>query len=142
MLPEVPKSDNFDISLYEFLKKYALSIDQHKVLINYCKEIGIHYLCTPFCYKAAEELINIGLETIKIGSGEMTDIPSLKKMVKNFKMSKFLSKYWSDSKSKCLNPMQEKTTLNVLTREIPGYKEFWQFSGSFRALRIPKDSKN
>lgn len=83
MLPDVPMSSNFDIPLYEFLKLHALSLEQHILLKKYCDEIGITYLCTPFSYKAAEELMEAGLlYAIKIGSGEMTDIPSLRKMTK------------------------------------------------------------
>ena len=37
-------------------------------------------MCTPFSYKAAVELKSIGLDIFKIGSGEMTDIPSLLKI--------------------------------------------------------------
>jgi N-acetylneuraminate synthase len=37
-------------------------------------------MCTPFSYKAAVELKEIGLDIFKIGSGEMTDIPSLLKI--------------------------------------------------------------
>ena len=80
MLPDVPMSSNFDIPLYEFLKKFALSLDQHKKIMNYCKDIGITYMCTPFRLKAAYELNSIGVTSFKIGSGEMTDIPSLKKI--------------------------------------------------------------
>jgi len=77
MLPDVPMSDNFDIPLYEFLKKYALNLEQHKILKIYCEEIGIKYLCTPFSWRAAQELESIGVTAFKIGSGEMTDIPTL-----------------------------------------------------------------
>ena len=80
MLKDVPMSSNFDIPLYEFLKLHALTLDQHIELMRYCKEIGILYLCTPFSYKAACELNEIGVSAFKIGSGEMTDIPSLKKI--------------------------------------------------------------
>ncbi len=80
MLPDIPMSDNFDIPLYEFLKKYALKLDEHAKLMKYCRDIGIQYLCTPFSYQAAVEMNSIGLEAIKIGSGEMTDIPSLVRM--------------------------------------------------------------
>lgn len=82
MLPEVPKTDNFDISLYEFLKRHALTLDQHRELKEYCESVGITYMCTPFSYKAAEELCTIGLDAFKIGSGEMTDTPSLLKMAR------------------------------------------------------------
>lgn len=80
MLPEVPMSSNFDVPLFEFLKQHALTLDQHRELLEYCKEIGIQYLCTPFSLKAAYELDEIGVEAFKIGSGEMTDIPSLLKI--------------------------------------------------------------
>lgn len=81
MLPDVPKSKNFDLSLYEFLKKYALNIQQHKKLILYSKKKKIKYLCTPFSYKAALELHEIGVDMFKIGSGEFTDKPFIKKIL-------------------------------------------------------------
>ena len=81
MLPDVPMSSNFDIPLYEFLKLHALKLEQHIELKEYCDKIGITYLCTPFSYKAAWELNDAGIAyAFKIGSGEMTDIPSLLKI--------------------------------------------------------------
>ena len=81
MLPDVPMSSNFDIPLYEFLKLHALKLVDHIELKKYCDQIGITYLCTPFSYKAACELEEAGLVyAFKIGSGEMTDIPSLKRI--------------------------------------------------------------
>lgn len=82
MLKDVPMSSNFDIPLYDFLKLHALTLDQHEELLKYCKEIGILYLCTPFSLKAAYELDEIGVSAFKIGSGEMTDTPTLKKIAK------------------------------------------------------------
>jgi len=82
MLKDVPMSDNFDEPLYEFLKKHALSFDQHKELMKYCRDIGITYMCTPFSYKAAEQLHKAGLGVFKIGSGEFMDFPYLKKIAK------------------------------------------------------------
>jgi N,N'-diacetyllegionaminate synthase len=80
MLPDAPMSDNFDEPLYEFLKKYALTLDQHRELKAYCGEVGILYMCTPFSYAAARELETLGVGSYKIGSGEMTDVPSLEKI--------------------------------------------------------------
>ena len=80
MLKDVPMSDNFETPLYDFLVKNALTLDQHAELMAYCKEIGLKYMCTPFSYKAAVELKSIGLDIFKIGSGEMTDVPSLLKI--------------------------------------------------------------
>jgi N-acetylneuraminate synthase len=82
MLPDTPMSDNFDEPLYEFLKKNALSLAQHRHIKDYCEEIGITYLCTPFSLAAAKELDLLGVPAFKIGSGEMTDIPSLIQIAK------------------------------------------------------------
>jgi len=79
MLPDVPMSDNFKEPLYEFLKKYALSLDQHYQLKQYCDDVGILYLCTPFSWKAAQEIDPL-VPAYKIGSGEMTDIPTLERI--------------------------------------------------------------
>lgn len=76
----VPMSANFNMPLYDFLKLYALKLEDHAELMRYCNEIGILYLCTPFSWQAAKELHEIGLQAFKIGSGELTDIPSLKRI--------------------------------------------------------------
>ena len=80
MLPETPMSDNFTEPLYEFLIKHALTISDHSRLKRHCDEKDIKYLCTPFSYKAAVQLNEIGVDAFKIGSGEMTDLPSLEKI--------------------------------------------------------------
>lgn len=83
MMPDTPMSDNMQEPLYDFLVKNALKIEDHVEVAKYCAEIGIQYLCTPFSYAAAEELRERDLlQAIKIGSGEMTDIPSLLRMAK------------------------------------------------------------
>ena len=76
MLPDAPMSDNFDEPLYDFLMKHALTLEEHRDLKRYCDGIGILYMCTPFSWKAAQQ-INDLVPAFKIGSGEMTDIPSL-----------------------------------------------------------------
>ena len=81
MLPDIPMSDNFEEPLFEFLKKFALTLDQHIDLKNYCDKENIIYMCTPFSLKAAREINNL-VPLFKIGSGEMTDIPSLKAIAK------------------------------------------------------------
>lgn len=80
MLKDVPMSDNFEEPLYDFIKKNALTIGQHAELKTYCQQTGIIYLCTPFSFAAAKELISIGVGAFKIGSGEFTDLPSLERI--------------------------------------------------------------
>lgn len=83
MLRDIPSSTNMQEPLYDFLERNALSLDQHVDLKKFSDSVGIQYICTPFSYKAADELYQADLlDVIKIGSGEMTDIPSLVKMAK------------------------------------------------------------
>ncbi|MDD5054952.1 MAG: N-acetylneuraminate synthase family protein [Candidatus Peribacteraceae bacterium] len=80
MLQHLPMSENFqkDLPLYDFLKRYSLTLDQHRELKKYAEEVvGITYMCTPFSYTAAAELHSLDISSFKIGSGEMTDVPSL-----------------------------------------------------------------
>ena len=81
MLKDIPISSNMNEPLYDFLLKNALSIEQHVEVNKYCRKINIEYMCTPFSYKAAKELVEYtNIRRFKIGTGEMTDIPSLKKI--------------------------------------------------------------
>ena len=83
MLKIVPKSSNFSISLYQFLKKNALKIEDHIKLKMICDKYKIQYLCTPFSLKAAYELnSNLNIDAFKIGSGEMNDYPFLTEVIK------------------------------------------------------------
>jgi sporadic carbohydrate cluster protein (TIGR04323 family) len=52
MLKKVPRSKNFSISLYNFLKKYSFKIEDHKILMNYCKKKKFHYLLSATEYKS------------------------------------------------------------------------------------------
>jgi len=80
MLPDVPMSSNFNMPLYEFLKKHSLKLEQHRELRDFCDKVGITYLCTPFCWTAAQEIAELGVPAFKTGSGEMTDIPTLSRI--------------------------------------------------------------
>ena len=72
-------------SMDEVLKRYNLSVNEHRELIGYCKTQGIQYLCTPFCAAAADILDDLGVPAFKIGSGEMTNIPMLRHIAKKKK---------------------------------------------------------
>lgn len=78
MLRDIPISSNMREPLWDFLKRNALSIEQHVELRAYCDEIGITYCCTPFSLAAARELeAQVDPPFYKIGSGEMLDFPTL-----------------------------------------------------------------
>ena len=123
MLPNVPMSDNFKEPLYEFLKKYSLRISDHQKIMERCKKIGIQYLCTPFSYKAAVELKKIKVDGYKIGSGEMTDIPTIEKIAK-FNKPILISTGMSNLKEiyetyKAVTKINKKLILMNCTSEYP-----------------------
>lgn len=67
---------------YEMIKKLELSEELHNKLFEYCRKIGIEFMSTPFDMKSAGFLINIGMEKIKIPSGEITNLPFIAELVK------------------------------------------------------------
>ena len=66
-------SSNFQEPLHTFLDRCSLSLEDHNQLIKYCINKNIDYLCTPFSFKAFEELYSLGQRLFKIGSGEFRD---------------------------------------------------------------------
>lgn len=118
----VPMSANFNMPLYEFLQRYALTLDQHKELKRYCDELGIIYLCTPFSKKAAIE-INMLVPAFKIGSGELTDLPTLKVIARIGKpmiLSSGMSVFEEiDETINTLRPINDQLMLMNCTSEYP-----------------------
>lgn len=88
-LPEVemvPGSIRFWAgSMDEVLAQVNLPPEAHVDLIQYCGEVGIQYLCTPFCAEAADVLGGLGVEAFKTGSGELTNIPMLRHIARKGK---------------------------------------------------------
>ena len=56
MVKGLKMSNNFDEDLYDFLGRCSLDISQQITLKKCCDDLGIEYLCTPFCKEAAAEL--------------------------------------------------------------------------------------
>jgi N,N'-diacetyllegionaminate synthase len=123
MLPEVPMSSNFDMPLYEFLKRYALTLDQHRQLMEHCRELNIIYMCTPFSRKAAEEMHSLGLSVFKIGSGELTDLPTLKCIAsfgKPMILSTGMAEWWEiDETVNTIQPLNHQLALMNCVSEYP-----------------------
>ena len=67
---------------YQILKKLFLSFKDQKTLFNYCKKKKIKFLSTAFDLKSLEFLLNLGIDYIKIPSGEITNYSLLKKISK------------------------------------------------------------
>jgi N,N'-diacetyllegionaminate synthase len=65
-------------SQFDMLKKLELDLNEHKELIDYCKEKKILFLSTPFDHDSINLLNNLGLKIFKIPSGEITNLPYLR----------------------------------------------------------------
>jgi len=65
---------------YEMIKKLALSFVEFEKLNEYCKENNIIFLSTPFDLESIDLLHNLGQEIFKIPSGEITNLPYLRKI--------------------------------------------------------------
>jgi N,N'-diacetyllegionaminate synthase len=65
---------------YEMLKKLELGEPDHRELIDYCKKKEIIFLSSPFDLASIDFLDSFGLELIKIPSGEITNLPYLRKI--------------------------------------------------------------
>jgi N,N'-diacetyllegionaminate synthase len=65
-------------SQFDMLKKLELNIETHKELISYCSNKKIIFLSSPFDHESIDFLNDLGLEILKIPSGEITNLPYLK----------------------------------------------------------------
>ena len=71
-------------SQYEMLKKLELSETVHQELIDYCTKKGVQFLSTGFDFESLEFLAGLGITIAKIPSGEITNLPYLRKVATLF----------------------------------------------------------
>ncbi len=67
-------------SQYQMLKKLELSPEEHEVLIDYCRKLGIKFFSTAFDFDSIDYLHSLNLGLWKIPSGEVTNYPFLKRI--------------------------------------------------------------
>lgn len=65
---------------FEMIRSLELSEDLHWRLVSHCKECGIEFMSTPFDIEAATFLLDLGMERLKIPSGELTNFPYLRQL--------------------------------------------------------------
>lgn len=75
---------NGNESQFEMLKKCELTIEMHKELIRYCNDKKVIFLSSPFDFASIDILKGLGLDMVKIPSGEITNYPYLKKIAETF----------------------------------------------------------
>lgn len=68
---------NADVSIYEIMRRCALSEEDERALKNYVESLGMIFISTPFSRAAANRLEAMNVPAYKIGSGECNNYPLL-----------------------------------------------------------------
>jgi N,N'-diacetyllegionaminate synthase len=71
-------------SQFDMLKRLELDEAAHLELIAYCQERGIRFLSTAFDLESMDLLSSLGITLGKVPSGEVTNLPYLRKMARLF----------------------------------------------------------
>lgn len=79
------KTTNQSETQYDMLKKLELTEQMHKELMEYCMKKNILFLSTPFDVESIKLLSGLGMQTFKIPSGEITNLPYLRETAKQQK---------------------------------------------------------
>lgn len=65
---------------YQMIKKLELDYEKHQELMDYCKTKDILFLSSPFDLESIDLLSNLDIEILKIPSGEINNVPYLRKV--------------------------------------------------------------
>ncbi len=71
--------------IIDLLEKFELTVEEHKVLSDYCKKKEILYMCTPWDKKSIEILEEFDVSAYKVASADLTNLPLLDKLSKTGK---------------------------------------------------------
>lgn len=69
-------------SQYEMIRKLELTKADHEVLIEECRRHGIGFFSTAFDTDSFDMLVEMGLQQVKIPSGELTNLPLMRYMAR------------------------------------------------------------
>lgn len=81
---QIENTQNAKESQFDMLKKLELSENDHEALIDYCKKKNINFFSTAFDLDSLDYLAKVGLNMVKIPSGEITNLPYLNKAAQLF----------------------------------------------------------
>lgn len=81
---QVENTNNAVETQLQMLQKLELSIADHEALINYANKKNIKFFSTAFDLESLAYLAKIGLDIVKVPSGEITNLPYLKLAAKLF----------------------------------------------------------
>ncbi len=67
-----------DESQHAMIRELEMTRDMHVALIEHCKSRGIEFFSTGFDLESIDLLLELGLDSFKIPSGEITNLPYLR----------------------------------------------------------------
>lgn len=67
-----------DEDQFDMLKKLELTYRDFRIIKHHCDNIGIQFLSTADEEESLDVLVNLGIPFIKLGSGDLTNIPFLR----------------------------------------------------------------
>lgn len=67
----------------DMIRKLELSRQDHEVLIDECRRHGIRFFSTAFDTDSFDMLMDMGLDQVKVPSGELTNLPLLRHMTRH-----------------------------------------------------------
>lgn len=71
-----------DESRFDYFKRTAFNANQHLELKKYAESLNVEFISSPFSIEAIDLLIGIGVKTLKVPSGEVSNLPYLEHMSK------------------------------------------------------------
>lgn len=78
MIPNDVVPGNTTETIWNIMKRCALTEEEEVKLKSHVESLGMIYLCTPFSRAAAERLHQMNVSAYKIGSGECNNYPLIK----------------------------------------------------------------
>lgn len=65
----------------DLLKRFELTLDEHRKIAKHCRKKDILYLCTPWDKDSVENLEAIGVAAYKVASADLTNLPLIETLI-------------------------------------------------------------
>lgn len=76
---QIANIGNNDENQFDMIKKLELDYDKHQELMDYANSKGVMFLSSAFDLESIDLLVDLDLSVFKIPSGEITNLPYLRK---------------------------------------------------------------
>ena len=77
------KKDGEDLGteyILDLLRRFELTVEEHKKVADYCRSKDILYMCTPWDHTSVDILEDMGVLAYKVASADLTNLPLLDRL--------------------------------------------------------------